>query len=289
MSRKLALATATASSFIVEVLLFAPDGSAFASSAFQVLAACLFFAISLLLYLFFLRDFSTRIHLDWVFPAAQAAIILGVFFLLRPFPETEKTGELILTSLITVLASYALYISTMPAENPRLVGEKTGSKNTQDARTDQMQALQEQVHGLTEQLQAEKFRISQLTLWNELSQQLEAELDAPVSAQLAVNTLERAMNCSVIVLFLYIPEDHDFIVLASAGRMTSLITPGYHQDSKVGLLGRTTRTRKTHMINDTRLDRDFVRLENDTTLSIISVPVFQNGPVKGVLEICSEE
>ena len=149
--------------------------------------------------------------------------------------------------------------------------------------------MQEQVDSLTEQLQAEKYRISQLTLWNELSQQLETELDAPVSAQLAVNTLERAMNCSVIALYLYIPEDQDFIVLASAGRMTSLIPPGYHQDSKIGLIGRTVRTRKTNMANDSRLDPDFYGLENDTTLSIISVPVFQNGHVKGVLEICSEE
>ena len=36
---------------------------------------------------------------------------------------------------------------------------------------------------------------------NELSQQLEAELDPPVSAQLAGNTLERAMDCSLVALF----------------------------------------------------------------------------------------
>ena len=59
-------------------------------------------------------------------------------------------------------------------------------------------ALKEQIESLTRQLTAEKHRNTQLTLLNELSQQLEAELDPPVAAQLAVNTLERAMDCSFV-------------------------------------------------------------------------------------------
>jgi putative nucleotidyltransferase with HDIG domain len=43
------------------------------------------------------------------------------------------------------------------------------------------------------------------------------------------------------------------------------------------------------MVNDTRQESDFIRLENDDTLSIISVPILPNGHVKGVLEICSEK
>jgi len=279
MSRKLILAAATISSLIAQGFLFVPDGSALALGAIPSLAAALFLLISLGFYIAFLREYSSRYFLDWTILAIQATILLGIDLLLRQFPAPEKTGGLILTSLVTVLTSCAIYVSTMPTGSPQDDGEKV----------DEAFVLQEQVHHLTEQLQAEKFRTSQLTLWNELSQQLEAELDVPVSAQLAVNTLERAMNCSVIALFLYVPEDHEFIVLASAGRMTSLIPPGYHQDSKIGLLGRTARIRKTNIVNDTLLDPDFYRLENDTTLSLISVPVIQDGHVKGILEICSEE
>ena len=43
------------------------------------------------------------------------------------------------------------------------------------------------------------------------------------------------------------------------------------------------------MVNDTRLDFDFFRLENDNTLSMISVPIHQNRHIKGVLEICSDK
>jgi putative nucleotidyltransferase with HDIG domain len=92
-----------------------------------------------------------------------------------------------------------------------------------------------------------------------------------------------------VALFLYEPDHQEFIVLASAGQKTSLIPPGYRQESNAGLIGRTTRTRKMTMVNDTQLDPDFLQLEDDHTLSIISVPILQHGHVKGVLEICSEK
>jgi putative nucleotidyltransferase with HDIG domain len=71
--------------------------------------------------------------------------------------------------------------------------------------------------------------------------------------------------------------------------MTSLIPPGYRQASNIGLLGRSTRFKKTYIVNDTSLESDFVRLEHDNTLSIISVPILRHGHIKGILEICSEK
>ena len=82
-------------------------------------------------------------------------------------------------------------------------------------------------------------RTSQLILLNELSQQLEAELDPPVAAQLAVNTLERAINCSLVTLMMHEAEKQEFVVLAAAGKMTNSIPSGYRQDADSGLLGRT--------------------------------------------------
>ncbi|HJS17156.1 MAG TPA: HD domain-containing phosphohydrolase [Anaerolineales bacterium] len=149
--------------------------------------------------------------------------------------------------------------------------------------------LNEQMRQLTQQLQSEKNRISQLTLLNELSQQLEAGLDPPVSAQLAVNTLEHAIECTVVALFLKETDRQEFVVLASAGKTLHIIPASYSQDSQVGLLGRITRIKKTSLVNDTRLDPDFLQLENDNILSIITVPIIQYGHVKGVLEICSDK
>lgn len=216
----------------------------------------------------------------------QVCAAVGLFFLLDS--HNGKIG-LLFTGTITILTTYALYASSVPSSvsqppandsiQPGFVTDAGGNANTENQHID----------SLTRQLAAEKYRTTQLTLLNELSQQLEAELDPPVSAQLAVNTLERAMDCSLVALFIREPDEQMFVVLAAAGRTTSILPPGYRQTSTMGLLGRTTRIKKTHIVNDTRLEPDFVRLENDNTLSIISVPILQHGHVKGVLQICSEK
>ena len=42
-------------------------------------------------------------------------------------------------------------------------------------------------------------------------------------------------------------------------------------------------------MNDTRLDPDFISLDNENTLSEIIVPIMQQGQIKGIVEICSED
>ncbi len=58
-----------------------------------------------------------------------------------------------------------------------------------------LNAQSDQISSLARQLTNEKKRNNQITLLMELSQQLENQLDQPVAAQLAVNSLERALNC----------------------------------------------------------------------------------------------
>jgi putative nucleotidyltransferase with HDIG domain len=152
-----------------------------------------------------------------------------------------------------------------------------------------LQALREQITSLTHQLTAEKRRNAQLTLLHELSQQLEAELDPPVAAQLAVNTLERAMSCSIVALLMYDAAAHEYVVLAAAGNMTSIIPPGYRQDAGTGIIGRTARLKKTQIVNDVHLDPDFVPLQNETTLSLITAPILQHGHIKGILILSSDK
>jgi putative nucleotidyltransferase with HDIG domain len=290
MSRKPILAFTAALSLLSQVLLFLPARLTFIPSFYRDLFASLFFAASVFLFLFYIRKFSREPRLDWIFPAIQAFLVLGLCFLVPGVSFNGNFPILLLTGSITLLTTYALYISGNPntSSSPQVEAKITAETKTIDPALSRSHVLNEQIRTLTDQLQTERYRITQLTLLNELSQQLETELDPPVSAQLAVNTLERAMESSVIALFLYMPEEHEFIVLASAGTRTSLIPPGYRQHSKTGLLGRTARIRKTILVNDTRIEPDFVRLDNDNTLSLISVPILQNRHVKGVLEICSD-
>ena len=75
----------------------------------------------------------------------------------------------------------------------------------------------DQINILAHQVIKEKKRNTQITLLMELSQQLENQLDQPVAAQLAVSTLERALNCDLACLFIHEPDEKEFMLLAAAG------------------------------------------------------------------------
>jgi len=147
----------------------------------------------------------------------------------------------------------------------------------------------DQIGALRHQLDAEKRRNAQLILLNELSQQLETRLDQPVAAQMAVNTLAHAMDCSYACLFVHEPERREFVVLASAGRVAKFIPPGYRQSETRGMTGRAYRLRKTQISNNTPSDPDYFNLANTDNLSSFVVPVIHNGYIEGMIEISSEQ
>lgn len=293
MSRRSLLIIGGILSLVAQGIMFAPARFAFLTGILSVpnpsFFGILLFLLTAVFFFLIIQYRPSGARTDWFVFAMQAVTVVGIFVLMDGFTSPAEAGFL-LTALVTALTTSALYFSSereithpdssvaddVPSD---FIYEPSGNTN----------ALQEQIEALSRQLAAEKYRTTQLILLNELSQQLEAELDPPVSAQLAVNTLERSINCSLVTLLMYEPENNEFVVLASAGRMTSLIPPGYRQDPNIGLLGRTTKIKKTHIVNDTRLESDFVRLENDNTLSMISVPILQHGHIKAVLEICSDK
>lgn len=233
-------------------------------------------------------------HTSGTLLAIQTVITAGVFFLIENSASRAREAGFLLTGVITILTTYGIFLS---------IKQFKGSSNTipggRDADSEpvfvfdpdtNVNALNEQVASLTRQLSAEKHRTTQLLFLNELSQQLESELDPPVAAQLAVNTLEKAMECSMAVLMMQEADRKGYVTLAAAGNSANIIPSGYRQDAGKGLLGRTARLKKTQIINDTRLDPDFIPLNsNETTLSAIFVPIIQHGHVLGILEICSNK
>ena len=222
----------------------------------------------------------------------QAFTVIGVYLLVDGLAVREQETGLLLSALVAILTTYGIFshISLMEARQAQPVKEVDTSQVDfpVDSRAN-LNVLREQIESLSRQLTAEKHRTTQLILLNELSQQLESELDPPVAAQLAANTLERAMECSFVALMSPENGGQEYVVLASAGKVTSLIPPGYRQDANRGLIGRTHRLKKTQMIQDTELDIDFVPLDNENTLSMINVPILQHGHIKGILSIRSEK
>jgi len=160
---------------------------------------------------------------------------------------------------------------------------------TRDGLRARADAQLDQINALTRQLSTEKRRNAQLNLLAELSQQLENQLDQPVAAQLAVNILERAINCSLACLYIHEPDYREFMLLAAAGHQTNLIPPGYRQNMTEGVIGRAVRQRKTQIVNDTRSDPDYIPFENENNLSAVIVPLIFNGHVNGAIVISSEK
>jgi putative nucleotidyltransferase with HDIG domain len=160
---------------------------------------------------------------------------------------------------------------------------------SQESMRTKLLSQSDQLMTVSNHLTNEKRRNKQLILLNELSQQLENQLDSPVSAQLAVNTLEQALNSSLVSLYIYEPDTKDFILLATAGLQSFNLPSGYRQSMATGAIGRAARQRKTQIINDVRLDSDYIHFENETNLSCVIVPIISNGYVNGAIVLNDEK
>ncbi|HEY3477135.1 MAG TPA: HD domain-containing phosphohydrolase [Anaerolineales bacterium] len=253
------------------------------------------FATAIILFAGIISPQFARHRTEWrtnmMLLMTQAFTLVGIFFLVDGFALREQETGLLLSCLVTILTTYGILSHTASIQESSLPPLEEDNPLPVDSELDpgtNVHALKEQIESLARQLSVEKHRTTQLILLNELSQQLETELDPPVAAQLAVNTLERAMECSFVALVAPERDGQEYVVLASAGKMTSIIPPGYRQDSTRGLIGRTHRLKKTQMVHDTELDADFVPLENERTSSLITIPILQHGHIKGILLICSE-
>jgi len=293
---KVHLISATILSLLAQGVLLTPIRSSlfpqFIPSWGSVAFGAALFVLSIYLYMLAMRSTSLKNSIGWhlngILFFIQLLSILIFFFIFGGGSSRVWQAGFVFTSTITVLTAYGIFVSAKPLHRHNIDRiENLESISDTDAT---INALNEQINSLSRQLVAEKHRTSQLTLLNELSQQLEAELDPPVAAQLAVNTLERAINCSLVMLMMHEADKQEFVVLASAGKLMSIIPSGYRQEADSGLLGRTKRIKKTQIVNDSTLDPDFLSINNDTIIhSIISVPILHQGQVKGVLEISSEK
>jgi len=160
---------------------------------------------------------------------------------------------------------------------------------TRDGLRARLEAQSDQINSITRQLSIERKRNSQFALLAELSQQLENQLDQPVSAQLAANTLEKALSCSLASIYVHEPDRHEFALLASAGPRTNLIPAAYRQNTSRGMLGRAVRQRKTQIVNDVRSESHTLDLIDEHSLSAVIVPLIYNGHVNGAIVANSEK
>lgn len=136
---------------------------------------------------------------------------------------------------------------------------------------------------------AEKRRLAQLNLLNQLNLELESLLDPPVSAQLTANAIFSSVGGSLIAVLKFDPQQDDLVTLATSGPQSNTIPPGYRQKVSLGLIGRAARLRRSQLAADTRLDTDYLQLERQNALSEMVVPLLYHNRLMGLIVIDSPE
>ena len=253
------------------------------------------FSLAIIGFALIVRSIPFGARTNWTLLAIQAVSVTGIFLLQAGSTSRVPESVFLLTAAITMLTVLGILTNQPPAPpkvsspQPIEVPEGVVTEASKLYAESNSRVLREQLESVLRKLNAEKNRIAQLTFLNELSQQLESELDPPVAAQLAVNMLDRALDCSIISLMMHERESREFVSLASSGTKAGVLPPGYRQNSEKGVLGRVARLKKTQLVNDTSLDPDFLRMRDENTSSEIAVPIMHNGQVRGIIEVCSEK
>lgn len=232
-----------------------------------------------------------------VLPASWTAFNQDIAFLSMVLVKgLMMYGLLLMTITLNHLSSdFSLIESNKaPAEEDTSLGEwNQWIARSLKPLTSTSQSLQikleiqtEQISALAQQLRHEKQRTVQYNLLLEMSYQLESQLDPPVAAQIAVNTLQRALDCSQVTVYEHDLVKKEFFVIASAG---TFLPPGYRQPTSQGMLGRALRLRKTQIANNTLADADYLSLETYPAQSLCVVPLIHHGHVRAMLEIGDEK
>jgi putative nucleotidyltransferase with HDIG domain len=287
---------------ITAVMALLAQGIAFAPTGFEFILqrlprwgnltfGAILFSLTTISLALIVRSIPFGSRTNWILFAIQTISVAGMFFLQDGFASRAPEAVFLFTAAITTLTVFGILTNQPPAEassiKPIETLETGSSKGPQVESNSRV--LREQMESVSQKLNAQQHRTTQLTFLNELSQQLESELDPPVAAQLAVNMLDQALDCSLVSLMMHERETQEFVSLAASGQKASIVPPGYRQDSAKGLLGRVARLKKTQLVHDTSLDPDFIRLNNENTASEIVVPLMHNGQVKGIIAACSEK
>ncbi len=274
----------TGQGFFLAPRVFEP-GLKYLSALGNGLPAIVVLFLALFLYIAAVQS-SARVNKQaWIFLGIQLIAVVGTILLTMGIASRAREVWFALSGAITLLTVLGALFALQTPKATGALHESDSSEFTES----EANSLNERIEILTQRLNAEKQRTIQLTYLNELSKQLEAELEPEVAAQLAVNTLEHAIDCTVVSLMWHEPEKQRYVVLTSAGKNAGHIPPGYQQDSNRGVLGRTTRMRKIQTVNDTRLDPDFILVNKHGILSLISIPIMQLNRVRSVIEIGADK
>ena len=253
---------------------------------------------------------ENRMFGNIVFPTVSLlhGLLLALFYYLiqGSTPSlTEKNDVALLSSfflslvlLYSVMKSHSMIYKLIsdPMEHSNRHEKKTNFEKFSDrlfAPAQELLPLSEwqakKIQGLSDILSKEKENAKQFTMLGELRKELDDQYDDPVAAQLVVNSIEKYYRIEIVAVLLYNIESQEAVVLASAGKLKTNISPGQRQKIDQGMIGRTARLRKTQISNDTEKDQDYIAFSDAIILSEVDIPLINHGHLKGVLTVGSKE
>ncbi|MBV6396298.1 MAG: hypothetical protein HFACDABA_01896 [Anaerolineales bacterium] len=218
---------------------------------------------------------ATRGQIFSILFFSEALVVYGMTSLLLAFHQLVRQTEV--ESSPSSPEDKAKSIRQWEERITRLILPFTA---TQTEREQRIHLMAQQLASVSHSLELEKRRNAQRIMLSELSRQLEAQLDRPVSAQLAVNTLQRAVHNAFAALYLNDTERRELVLLAIAGTDAQQTPSEQRRPIGSGIPGRAARQRKTQAVTDSRADPDAAEGEER---SIVAVPLIDRGHVKGVL------
>ncbi len=121
-----------------------------------------------------------------------------------------------------------------------------------------------------------------------LTQQLNAQLDPPVTAQMTANLLQRAIGCGLTAILFYSPEDNRFFPIATAGSSSISLPAGFRIKSREGLIQRALKMQRATLLNPGTASEDTLRIGETTYNSILTVPMITNGYHEGVIILADQ-
>ena len=151
----------------------------------------------------------------------------------------------------------------------------------------QLKFMDEELSSVNTELNKDRHQLNLLTLLNDLEILLKPILDPPVVAQLTANAIQRSLNVDLVTVFTYDYPRHEFVSMASAGKIPGLVPPEYRQPTQKGLIGRAARLKKLQYVPDTRLDSDFIPLNDQQFYSEAAIPLLHQGLIKGMMVVDS--
>src|SRR5689334_21664190 len=183
--KKTLLITAGVLSLMAQSILLLPESLGSPLFSFipwgSAAIGAIFFVFSMVLFLIIISGQLAKKRLEWranaILLLSQVLTVVGIYLLLHGFARGERDTGLLLSSLVTLLSTYGIFMHTIHHETSPPPSVEDGKELFADYTIDpnsNTNALKEQIESLTRQLNAEKHRNAQLTLLNELSQQLEA-------------------------------------------------------------------------------------------------------------------